>query len=91
MKKLPLLVLLSGLFVFSCSRRFECNCEYKQISFGLNADGEEITVITDTLYQSYISYTSKKLANEECDERGRSLMLDSLKIEASCNANRFRE
>jgi len=90
MKKLPLLILALGLIAFSCTRRYECNCDYVQRSFELDDQGAEIEIKTPKLYFSYISYTSKKLAKEECDERGRSLMLDSLKIEASCAVIKYR-
>lgn len=90
MKKLPILLFGAGILVFSCTRRFECNCDYKQRSFELNDDLDTIEVRKDEKYFSYINFTSKKLANEECDERGRSLMLDSLKIEASCGVVKYK-
>lgn len=89
--RLPLLVFASALLVFSCTRRFECQCDYKQRSFSLNDEGDTLELRKDTIYLSYISYTSKKLANEECDERGRSLMLDSLKIAATCGVSKYKQ
>ena len=92
MKKVSFLLLaVSGLLVFSCTRRYECQCDYKKRSFEFNEAGDEVEVRTDTVYLSYISYTSKKLATEECDERGRSLMLDSLNIEATCGVIKFKQ
>jgi hypothetical protein len=91
MMKLPLLIFALSAVFFSCTRRFECTCNYKQRSFELNDQNEIVEVKTDTLYRSYISYTSKKLATEECDERGRSLMMDSLKVESSCGVVRYRD
>jgi hypothetical protein len=92
MKKLPFFVLATGLIIVSCTRRFECQCDYKQRSFSIDTEtGDTLELRKDTIYLSYISYTSKKLATEECDERGRSLMLDSLKIEASCGVIKFKQ
>jgi len=91
MKKLPFLLFAAVLLVFSCTRRFECQCDYKQRSFSINTDGDTIETRKDTIYLSYISYTSKKLANEECDERGRSLMLDSLKVLAECGVTKYKQ
>ena len=90
MKKLPFLLLASGLIVFSCTRRYECKCAYKQLSYELDDLGEEVEIRTDEEYLSYISFTSKKLATEECDERGRSLMIDSLKVEATCGIAKYK-
>lgn len=90
MRKLSFLLLTTSIVLIGCSRRYECNCAYKQISYQVNDAGDTVQVNTDTTYLSYISYTSKKLANEECDERGRSLMIDSLKVEADCKVSKYK-
>jgi hypothetical protein len=89
MKKLPLL-LATGLIFISCTRRYECSCDYKQRTFELNTDNVLEEVITNENYLSYISYTSKKLATTECDERGSALMQDTLKIEATCKISKYK-
>ena len=90
MKKLPLLIFACGLLVFSCTKRFECKCDYQQRSFELDDVGDTIEIKTPTQYLSYISFTSKKLSNEECDERGRSLAMDTLKVEVNCSVSKYR-
>jgi hypothetical protein len=75
-------IVLIGLV--SCTRKFSCDCDYKQRAIIINDQGNEEEVRTDEKYSSTIMYTSKKLANEECTERGRSIELDTMRIEASC-------
>ncbi len=89
MKKI-ILPLFALSLVFSCSRRYECNCNYKQRSFEVNSTGDTVEVRRDTTYLSYINFTSKKLAKEECNVRGTSLMMDSLKIEAACSVSKYK-
>lgn len=88
--KLPFFALVAGVLILvSCTRRYECACRYKQLSYEYEVD-DTIEVVTDTVYRSYISYTSKKLATEECNERGRALMFDSLKIESTCSTVKYQ-
>lgn len=79
-------VLILGLM--SCTRKFSCECDYLQRAFVTNEQGNQEEVRTAEKYGSSIMYTSKKLANEECDERGRSIALDTMRIEVSCKVTK---
>lgn len=87
---------LSLLLSVSCTRRFSCECDYTVLSYAdttiVNAAGNDTNVVweyrTPDVYRSSIAYTSKKLANEECDERGRSLGLDTLHVDISCSISK---
>jgi len=68
----------------SCRRQFTCECDFVQRTLIINDLGNEEEVRTDEKYSSNISYTSKKLATEECDERGRSIGLDTMRVDAAC-------
>jgi hypothetical protein len=81
-----LAVLMGGLM--SCRREFSCDCDYKQRSIIINEQGNQEEVRTDEKYNSSIKYTSRKLANEECDERGRSIAIDTMRIEVSCKVTK---
>jgi hypothetical protein len=76
--------------LFSCTRKFECACDYKQTSTIINEQGVAQEIVTDEQYTSSIMYTSKKIANEECEERGRSLAIDSTRSEISCKVVKDR-
>jgi hypothetical protein len=86
------IVLLSVAFIglVSCTRKFSCECDYKQRAIIINGQGVEEEVRTDEKYTSTIMYTSKKLANEECTERGRSIELDTMRVEAVCKVTKTK-
>jgi hypothetical protein len=87
---------LGTTLIFSCTRRFSCDCNYVQLEYidsvfkdSNNQDSLGIFIKrSDEKYNSSIAYTSKKLANEECDERGRSLDLDTLHVDISCSISK---
>lgn len=79
-----MLLFLGVLVTVGCTRKFICDCDFTQRSFTINDDGDSVEVRTPEEYSSNIMYTSKKLANEECTERGRSIELDTMRVEASC-------
>jgi hypothetical protein len=88
MSKGILLFVFGALVVIGCTRRFSCDCDYISLSYELNDDGDTVEIRTSEDYRSSIAYTSKKLANEECDERGRSIGLDTLNVEISCGISK---
>lgn len=88
MKKPLILLFLGVLVTVGCTRKFTCECDYVQRAIIINDDGDEEEVRSDEKYSSNIMYTSKKLANEECAERGRSLQLDTMRVEAICRVTK---
>jgi hypothetical protein len=84
MKKSLIFLSLAFLGLMSCTRKFTCECDYKQRAIGVDSQGNPAETRTDEKYSSNIMYTSKKLATEECNERGRSIAIDTMRVEVSC-------
>lgn len=84
MKKSMIFLSLAFLGLTGCTRKFTCECDYKQRAIIINDQGNPEETRTDEKYRSNIMYTSNKLATEECNERGRAIGLDTMRVEASC-------